>query len=413
MRINILLLLTSICFGLHSQTSYIQVVSEPGISVFLDATFKGTTTLDIGGLIIEKVFPGSHKIKVIKEGFNPQEEWISIKLGEVYSYTVKPFIPMIKISQQGNSGSNQIGLQVGKIIIQSIPVTISISIPELAINSLKKQDEWLADKIPVGNYKATFSWNNKILTGTIKINNNNLTHLFINMIKGEIEDQSAINTKSSGTVKLNLPKSVGTHVDYGTFTDTRDGIVYLTVQIGNQTWMAENLKTIHYSNGDLIGTTIPATKDIESENMPEYQWAYNGDEGLVASYGRLYTWYAVTDDRNVCPTGWHVPSQDDWHILIDYLGDGKLAYFKLKEIGNTHWTGWNWSSTNESGFTAIPGGLRWSSEFSYLGEYACYWSSTKYYIVYHAYYLELCSIEYAGLHYDSKKYGYSVRCIKD
>ena len=81
-----------------------------------------------------------------------------------------------------------------------------------------------------------------------------------------------------------------------------DGNVYITVTIGTQVWMVENLKTTKYRNGDLIGTTTPATKDITNETTPKYQWAYNGNESNVDIYGRLYTWYAVTDSRNICPT---------------------------------------------------------------------------------------------------------------
>jgi uncharacterized protein (TIGR02145 family) len=78
-----------------------------------------------------------------------------------------------------------------------------------------------------------------------------------------------------------------------------DGNAYTSVTIGTQIWMVENLKTTKYRNGDLIGTTNPATLDITNESTPKYQWAYDGNETNVATYGRLYTWYVVTDSRNV------------------------------------------------------------------------------------------------------------------
>ena len=90
--------------------------------------------------------------------------------------------------------------------------------------------------------------------------------------------------------------------DTPTVTDI-DGNVYQTVTIGKQVWMAEDLKTTRYRNGDLIGPTTPATLDINSESSPKYQWAYDGDEKNVATYGRLYTWYAVADGRNIAPVG--------------------------------------------------------------------------------------------------------------
>ena len=98
-----------------------------------------------------------------------------------------------------------------------------------------------------------------------------------------------------------------------------DGNVYKIIKLGDQWWMAENLKVTKYSNGDLIGTTIPATLDILGESTPKYQWAYDGNENNVSTYGRLYSWYAATDNRNVCPAGWHVPGDSEWTILTDYL----------------------------------------------------------------------------------------------
>jgi uncharacterized protein (TIGR02145 family) len=102
----------------------------------------------------------------------------------------------------------------------------------------------------------------------------------------------------------------------------QDGNVYTSVTIGTQVWMVENLKTTKYRNGDLIGTTTPATLNISAEATPKYQWAPNYAESIVTTYGRLYTWYAVTDTRNVCPTGWHVPTNVEWSILTTFLGDG-------------------------------------------------------------------------------------------
>jgi uncharacterized protein (TIGR02145 family) len=163
-----------------------------------------------------------------------------------------------------------------------------------------------------------------------------------------------------------------------------DGNVYKTVTIGTQVWMKENLKTTKYSNGDSIGTTTPATLDITSENKPKYQWAYDGNENYVATYGRLYTWYALTDSRNVCPTGWHVPIDEEWTILTDYLtnkgygykGNGNeitksmaatSGWTKNSLIGNV---GNNQTSNNRSGFTAFAGGYRYGNgSFNGFGSY--------------------------------------------
>ena len=125
------------------------------------------------------------------------------------------------------------------------------------------------------------------------------------------------------TLLLSSLGLTGLHAqDKLTVTDI-DGNVYQTVTIGTQVWMKENLKVTKYCNGDVIGTTTPASLDISGEDTPKYQWAPNGDESNVAVYGRLYTWHAVTDSRNVCPTGWHLPDDAEWATLTTFLGGAR------------------------------------------------------------------------------------------
>ena len=112
-----------------------------------------------------------------------------------------------------------------------------------------------------------------------------------------------------------------------------DGNNYTSVLIGSQTWLKENLKTTKYLNGDAIPTT---TADVSGETNPKYQWAYNNDEGNVSTYGRLYSWYTVTDSRNICPTGWHIPSDTEWEALKAYLGGESVSRRKIKR--NRHYS---------------------------------------------------------------------------
>jgi uncharacterized protein (TIGR02145 family) len=156
-----------------------------------------------------------------------------------------------------------------------------------------------------------------------------------------------------------------------------DGNSYTTTTIGTQVWIVENLKTTHYRNGDLIVSTSPSTLDIGYITSPIYQWAYGAKESNVSAYGRLYTWYAVSDSRGVCPVGWHVPSDAEWTTLISFLGGELVAYGKLKESGQTHWTKYD-TGTNEIGFTALPGGIRnMSGSFCDIESRAYWWSSTE------------------------------------
>jgi uncharacterized protein (TIGR02145 family) len=191
---------------------------------------------------------------------------------------------------------------------------------------------------------------------------------------------------------------------------------YPIVKIGQQIWMAENLRTTKYRNGDLIGTTTPATLDITSETTPKYQWAYGGNESNVATYGRLYTWFVVTDSRSVCPTSWHVPTDPELTALTTYLGGSSIAGGKLKESGFTHWSSPNTGATNETGFTALPSGYRYNDGNFYVkGANIFLWSSTDYSSTY-AFYRSLFYLDSnVGRNIDGnfKHYGYSVRCIKD
>lgn len=153
-----------------------------------------------------------------------------------------------------------------------------------------------------------------------------------------------------------------------------DGYVYNTVTIGTQVWMVENLKTTKYNNGDPIETT---SLDVSGETAPKYQWSYGDSSGNAGIYGRLYTWYAVTDSRKICPEGWHIPSDSEWETLKSYLGGENIAGGKLKEANLTHWESPNVAMTNETGFTALPGGYRdYEGNFVSLYKSSYHWSST-------------------------------------
>lgn len=228
----------------------------------------------------------------------------------------------------------------------------------------------------------------------------------------------------------------------GQVTDI-DGNVYHTVTIGTQTWMAENLKTTRYRNGDLIGTTTPATKDIYTETEPKYQWAYDGEDNNAAKYGRLYTWYAATDSRGIAPVGWHVPTDAEWTMLANYLiangynYDGTTTGNKIAKAmaATTDWVtsnnigtiGNDLTKNNSSGFTGLPGGYRDSNnnlyninttgKFDDIGYTCNWWSSTERtsyngttYAVYSNLFYNFSEFERIG---DEQSIGYSVRCLKD
>jgi len=148
-------------------------------------------------------------------------------------------------------------------------------------------------------------------------------------------------------------------LSFGTVTDI-DGNVYETVLIGEQLWMAENLKVTHYNDGSEIPTDYSYSEWIELETGA---YAVYQDDPLIAGiYGNLYNWYTADDDRGVCPDGWHVPSDDEWTVLTDYLGGSYIAGGTMKEEGHEHWIFYSdeitEETTNESGFTGLPAGYR-------------------------------------------------------
>ena len=208
-----------------------------------------------------------------------------------------------------------------------------------------------------------------------------------------------------------------------TVTDI-DGNVYKTVKIGNQWWMAENLKVTQYRNGDAIPNIVNNT---EWTNLTGGAFcSYNNDNGNISTYGLLYNWYAVNDSRNIAPTGWHVPTDEEWKELEMYLGmsqsdadnedlRGTDEGGKLKETGTTHWNSPNTGATNSSGFTAFPGGYRDYGGGAYLGVggHGGWWSSTGYdsSLVWGRYLYYNLSRVYRFS--SSKRDGFSVRCVRD
>jgi len=175
-----------------------------------------------------------------------------------------------------------------------------------------------------------------------------------------------------------------------------DGYVYDTVRIGTQVWMAENLRTTHFNNGDTLSYkysigAASRTYDFEP-------------------YGMLYSWDAIIDSRGICPRGWHIPSQEEWYILRDYLGGWKVAGGKMKETGTVHWNEPNVGADNSTGFTALPCGNQGGGE----GNWTCFGSTTEW---------DEINIFFASLSYSSaefhslnnnRDFSYmSIRCIRD
>jgi uncharacterized protein (TIGR02145 family)/prepilin-type N-terminal cleavage/methylation domain-containing protein len=247
-----------------------------------------------------------------------------------------------------------------------------------------------------------------------------------------------VETNLSAGEKMAIPAGIGNLIAWqcgNSYTDKRDNNVYKTVKINNQCWMAENLAylpTVH-NNTEFAAQS--------NNSQPGYGvYGYDGSDITAAknqanysTYGVLYNWFAV-DQGNICPTGWHVPTDVEFKILGDYVdtysawtpgsgdpedigGEWPYAGTYLKEVGSTHWMSPNVPGTDSYGFTALPGGYR-APSFNYLTQRAFFWSSSEYPF---ENYCAPCSWVFSFLWYYSginrdmygQDHGLSVRCIKD
>jgi uncharacterized protein (TIGR02145 family) len=197
---------------------------------------------------------------------------------------------------------------------------------------------------------------------------------------------------------------------YGVMAD-QQGNVYKTITIGEQEWMAENLRTSIYRNGEPIN--FEGNSSLWNLNIGSWCF-FENDPQYNCPYGKLYNWLVVADPRKVCPIGWHIPSNFEWEILTEFLGGDSIAGGKMKAIGSQYWNSPNTAATNESGFAALPGALRFESgSFDSLRVRGYYWTSNETSLsdaLIRKMYFQDGSSDDASL---PKKTGASLRCIKD
>jgi uncharacterized protein (TIGR02145 family) len=208
-----------------------------------------------------------------------------------------------------------------------------------------------------------------------------------------------------------------------------DGNEYPIVKIGDQWWMAENLRTTKYADGTDIPTGLDNSGWAAAESgafavyPPEEAFETDPDEDILEAFGALYNWYASTDPRGICPAGWHTPSDEEWKQLEMYLGMSETEADELNYRGTdeggkmksiTAWVGPNEGATNESGFTALPGGYRASNgSFGGIWSAGYWWSSTEY--IETSALSRMLSYKLATVlrYFDDKNNGFAVRCVKD
>jgi uncharacterized protein (TIGR02145 family) len=226
------------------------------------------------------------------------------------------------------------------------------------------------------------------------------------LTEGTLYYVRAYATNSIGT-------AYGNEYSFTTSVSDIDGNIYKTVRIGSQIWMSENLKTTKFKDGITSIPNVTESGTWAALSTSAYCWYNNEEATYKANYGALYNWYTVSTG-NLCPTGWHVPTDAELTTLTTYLGGESVSGGKLKETGTTHWTTPNTGATNETGFTALPGGSRhYGGSFNTIGNYGLWWSSTEY-PTSDAWFISMSyNNNYVSRTFNYRRSGYSVRCLKD
>ncbi len=273
----------------------------------------------------------------------------------------------------------------------------------------------------IGQISTQITYTKSNVRATISMDYNDNDVIVLRSFSGKYITNDTIVPTENQSVDINFAEAVD-----------NEGYSYPTVVIGTQTWIAENMKTTTYPDGSDI-TLVESNSlwtDLADDNTSDAYCWYDNDEATYATpYGAMYTWAAAMGDnavssntipsgvQGICPAGWHIPSNEEWNQLANYLGTTSDAGAELKESGTEHWDSPNSYANNSTGFYGLPGGRRtaYSGEFSSIRQYGNFWTSTEDESnPENAYRYSLSYTDKQFNKYsDEKGYGYSVRCIKN
>jgi formylglycine-generating enzyme required for sulfatase activity len=342
----------------EDKKGYVQVECEPGVKIFLDDEFKGTTNADEGGLIIQDIPVGNHMLKAVKEGFSPQEKSVSIKSGEVLRYKVDQFVPKIRIEEKGDEGAGTVSAKTGVLVINSLPIDCTVHCPALGLDKYaKKKDMLQLSDVPEGSYEMSFSWKDKQLKHVAQVKGGLTVRLMANFIKGAVEEtvEKTVekpvekpsenvpedSTASSAEFKSPAFEKVGKNTQgYMEYRHKQTGMVFVllpggTFKMGNDGG-EQNERPVHevQLDGFLIAK-YEVTQAIWTKVMGNNSSNCKGDDNPVEQV----SW---NDCQEFCKkTGLRLPTEAEWEYACRagtttkyYWGDDAARLGKYAWIGD-------------------------------------------------------------------------------
>ena len=252
----LIIFLMFLCGGAHSEQAvgHVQIKCEPEVQIFLDGNFAGKTRADMGGLILENIPSGKHRLKAVKEGFQPLEKDIFLSEGQVYMHEFKAFPSQVATYEEGQESQSRESPKTGKIIIQSLPMECAISIPALNVQGMqKKKDRRILDKVPAGEYQMEFSALNKTLPYTVYLKPDQTVRIMVNFLKGAVNEENVptnVTSMASRTAGSGDIPAIDPPTPAGTTAPSAGAILYSDTFTGPDKSRPANWKILGADSGE-------------------------------------------------------------------------------------------------------------------------------------------------------------------
>jgi len=345
----IVLILNTPLFA-QQASCYIEIIAEPNIRVSLNNKFIGSTSIEENGLFIQDIPKGSHTLKFEKKKFKTQIYTVQLQSEQVLNFKLKPFMPKIEIIETGNSAIKEEIYEIGNIKIQSLPTSINISIPDLEINRLKKQNNLSFNNVPVGEYNITYTWRQKVLNSTIVVNKDATTHIMVNLLKGDIKDLSTKSSQVTNIVKTLSSAAPGMHTDQQATEkkiDSIDSIEMIRVEAGSFKMGCDNKEVNEIPVHDVsVNGFFIAKYEVNQKlwksimgNNPSY---FKNDSLPVEQVSWLDTQIFIKKLNEKTGKRYRLPTEAEWEYAAR---GGKLSksynFAGSNNIGEVAWVDYN------------------------------------------------------------------------